>query len=238
MRNHHPRKRRSQDQSSSRPCHAKERKALVGVDPNIIPMAVDHTNHIINNRRRDRARNHARHEPNQAQQAIEQRRELPSAEKPDEGAEEGHARGGGRHAVEHEHDLGGQRDGFHAVLDRGRPVQRREVDAGLELGLDDGGGIEVEHARLVTAVRDVQTRCVCQIRHGSGGVVALAVVEDVRAVEVVDAEVFDEGGDGGLDVAFDGVEDVVDDGGFGVGGEGGGAEVAAEHGGVEGEHVR
>ena len=116
-------------------------------------------------------------------------------------------------------------------------MQGCEVDAGLELGLDHSGGIEVEHARLITAVRDVQTRRHCHVRHGTRGVEALAVIKHVRAVEVVDAQVVRQGGDGGLHVAFDGVEDVVDDGGFCVGGDGGGAEITAEHRGVEGEHV-
>lgn len=73
------------------------------------------------------------------------------------------------------------------------------------------------------------------VGEGGGCVVALAVVEDVGAVKVVDAEGFGKGAEVVVDVVFDSRGHVVDPGGDGVaaGGLGRIDDVLADAGGVE-----
>ena len=50
----------------------------------------------------------------------------------------------------------------------------------------------------------------CSVRYGSWGVVAFAVVEDVGAIEVVEAQILGERGEVLVEVALYGVGDIVE----------------------------
>ena len=194
-------------------------------------MLVDRIHHVRDHGGRDGARDHQRHEGDEAEQGVGEREEVAAGEDGDDGGEEGEAGGGGGHGVEDEHDLGAGGDVLHAVLDGLRPGNG-DVEARGELGLQNGGGVEVEHAGLVGAVGHIFRGREFPVL--TFGVEALAVVEDVRAVEVVETRGLGDGGGGLIDVAFDG--------GFG-GGEGGGGGFGsvecgvADHGAIEGEHA-
>lgn len=108
----------------------------------------------------------------------------------------------------------------------------------VELALQRGARVESEERGAVGAVRDV----LADGGAGEGGVgevggrvEALAVVEEVGGVEVVQAEVLGEGVEGVVDFFLDGVGDVVEEGDDGVGGFGGGGveEVLGDARGVE-----
>ena len=133
-------------------------------------------------------------------------------------AHQRNADGGRTQAVDDKHDFAGEFDAVDGILDSRWPFQIRQVDAGLQLVLDDEGGVEVEHGGFVGAVGDVFGDADGEVGDGAGGVVALAVVEDVGGVEVFDVEVFGDVADDFVDAAFDGAFDAVEDLGGGFGG--------------------
>lgn len=108
----------------------------------------------------------------------------------------------------------------------------------VELALQRLARVEAVHGRAIAAAGDI----LADIALGDGGVgqvcrrvVALAEVEDVGGVEVVQAEVLGEGVDGVVDFLLHRVGDVVEEGDDGVGGFGGGGveDVLADARGVE-----
>nr|POF26080.1 hypothetical protein CFP56_22228 [Quercus suber] len=207
--------------------------------PDVVPVLVRHMYHLVGDPRHQRARQQQREERRGAHDELQQQAPASGARVREQEirarGEEGEDDEPDGHAVQHRHRGCGRLHVVEDLVDLGGPMQRRQVDvlrqrAVGELAGQRRGRRKVRGRRAAGAGGDVALdpgRGQRGVGHGGGREVALAEVEDVHAVEVVELQGVGEGGEGvgqgGLQVGFGGGEvgaDLAPDGS--VVGRGGG----------------
>ena len=205
-----PRTSRQNNQNRGSPSHPYESISLVRIDPDVVAMLVECVDDVVNDARCDGGSNQRSHESDETEQRIGHGGKLATGEETDDRTEEGNPRGSGRHAIKDKHDFAGKLDCFDGILDCRRPVEAGQVDARFQLRLKYCGRIEMEHSCLVGTSGDIQRGLNGRVGDWAWGIKSLAIVENVSAVEVMDAQVAGDSCYDFVDVALDGAHKRVE----------------------------
>jgi hypothetical protein len=213
---HNPRNDNNKHEPRRSPCQAQELASPLGLDANVVSVLVDNIRALDHDSRHERAGKSNRYESQRCDQEVDASGEATRGQDGDNSGDHGDEDEADGDDVEHKHGGHERVERIDAVLDVFWPfeVLERDVQPALvQALLDDARRVEAIHglgrAAVGDALADVALRYGCVGDFG-GRVLALAVVEHVRRVPVLDSQASSHLADLVVDVLGDFVGDVVE----------------------------
>ena len=243
---HHPGQHHRKHQPGRHPRERQELIAPLSLEPDLAPLIVDDVGRLHHHGGDERARQPDGQESKDGDEEVDARGQTAGEQDGGHSGQRGDEDERDGDAIEDEHGAHERIQRLDPRLDVVGPVKvgERDADAGLvERLLDDGGRVELVHGVALAALCDVLVnfRLLDGVVGGlGGGVLALAVVEHVGGVEVLDADFLGDFADGVVDDGAAGVFEAVEEVGeraARVGGAGLVDDVFADHRGVERDQV-
>lgn len=214
-----PNETRHQHQPSRNPSQHQKLISLIGADANILAVLIDDIGSLDSHSGRDSAGQAHSDESQPVDQHVDESTQATIEEDAEQSETERNEDEGNGNAVQHECCSLRNPQRREPAVDRAWPVQIGEIDVAvptrIELFLQRNLRIEgVQRACVAAAsyiLLDVFAR-ESSIRDRGGRVEALTVVKEVHRVEVMKSELLGEGVQVIVNVAFDGVREVVQEG--------------------------